>query len=138
MNSGEIAGVQDHTAGTLCVEPDRESWPPVPGGTVRVVVGRSAAGERAPAHHHREQATGLDTTVLGVPVHLPALAVTRTLTFTSNVVVVNVVDVPVTVFVSACTRLRTRPASTVYCVAPDTAFQLTGIVAVSSGRWWCR
>jgi hypothetical protein len=70
------------------------------------------------------------TVLLGVPVHFPALAVTRTWMFSSSVEVVSVVDVPVTVFFSACTRFRTRPDSTVYCVAPVTDDQLTGIVAV--------
>jgi hypothetical protein len=70
------------------------------------------------------------TVLLGVPVHFPALAVTRTWMFSSSVEVVSVVYVPVTVFFSACTRFRTRPDSTVYWVAPVTDDQLTGIVAV--------
>src|SRR4051794_6518578 len=53
--------------------------------------------------------------------------------FSGSVEVVSVVDVPVTVFFSACTRFRTRPDSTVYWVAPVTDDQLTGIVAVAVG-----
>jgi hypothetical protein len=75
------------------------------------------------------QVTALLTAALGVPVQLPALAVTVTYIVSSSVVVVIVVDVPVTVLLSDRSP-SARPDETVYWVAPVTPVQLTGIVAV--------
>lgn len=75
----------------------------MPGGTVRVVVGRNrqlGSGPRptiiAAVGAAQGQVTVLLTVLLGVPVHFPALAVTRTWMVSRSVEVVSVVDVPVT------------------------------------------
>jgi hypothetical protein len=89
-------------------------------GAVLVVVGAvPAAG----------QVTALLTAALGEPVQFPAVAVTVTYTLSSRVVVVSVVEVPVTVLVCCCSP-RVRLDATVYCDAPATPVQLTGMVAV--------
>jgi hypothetical protein len=75
------------------------------------------------------QVTALLTVALGAPVQFPAFAVTVTYTVSSSVVVVRVVDVPVTDFVSENSP-RARPDATVYSPAPVTPVQLTGMVAV--------
>ncbi|MEJ2889733.1 hypothetical protein [Actinomycetospora aeridis] len=77
------------------------------------------------------QLTGLDTPALGTLVQVPAVAETVTVIPTPRVVVVvRVVDVVVTVLEGGTPRFSVRVESTVYCPAPLTAFQLTGIVAV--------
>ena len=67
---------------------------PVPGGTVRVVVGRIrqlGSGPRPTIIAAQGQTTALLTVLLGVPVHFPALAVTRTWMFSSRVEVVSII-----------------------------------------------
>jgi hypothetical protein len=128
----------------------------VPGGTVRVVVGRNrqlGSGPRSTTiatGPHRVvvvvgagvgvvvvvgavpdagQLTALLTVALGEPVQFPAVAVTVTYTLSSRVVVVSVVEVPVTVLLCCCSP-SVRLDATVYCDAPVTPVQLTGMVAV--------
>ena len=77
------------------------------------------------------QLTALVTPALGTLVQVPAVAATVTvMPRPSVVVVVSVVDVPVTVLDGGTPSPRGRLDSTVYWPAPLTAFQLTGMVAV--------
>lgn len=77
------------------------------------------------------QATPFVAPALATLLHRPAVADTVTVMLTPIVVVVvSVVDVPVTVLGGGTPSPSGRLDSTVYCPAPSTAFQLTGIVAV--------
>ncbi|MDD7967126.1 hypothetical protein [Actinomycetospora lemnae] len=100
------------------------------GPVVVVVVGGVAGGVVVVLVVVPEHVTCFVTGALGALVQLPALAVTRTVMPVSVVVVVSVVDVPVTVFVGGTPMVSRRLDSTVYWPAPLTTFQLTGMVAV--------